>query len=409
MGQNLNTLANKEMNLRNRVIIVAVLWACFVSIMIWVVTNMNAGTLPVIDVTVREFVLGLRTDWLNPIIIGITTLGNSKTIILWCALLVVFGRRRLEFGVPVTIACICSVTVQTTLKEVISRQRPPVENFLVEQGGFSFPSGHSCTALLFYAFLGYLLIHKTVDKSVYNMIGKAFMVLAPIIGLTRIYVGVHYPTDVLAGWSLGISFTIIAVTVLALAENKFKGKKIAKKNQIDKIDRNEVLLVDENDVIVGKTSKTNAHKSPMLHRAFSIFLYHEDKLLIQQRAFHKYHSGGLWANTCCSHPVENLWINEDAKARLLEETGISCDVEEIFSFVYKHQFKEDLYEHEYDHVFIGEYDGPFEPNPDEVEKMEWVSFEEVERRMTETPEIFAPWFLIAAPRVIEYLKAKTNK
>lgn len=386
--------------------IVAILWTCFISLMIWVVSNMNAGTLPWIDVTVREFIIGLRNDWLNPIVIAITTLGNSKTIILWCVLLVLFGRRRLEFGVPISIACIVSVTIQTTLKEIIARQRPPVENFLIEQGGMSFPSGHSCTALLFYAFLGYLLIHKIVDKSVYNLIGKVLLVLPFFIGSSRIYVGVHYPTDVLAGWSLGISFTIIAITVLALVEKKFKK---SKKDVVQKIDRNQVLLVDEKDNIIGKALKTNAHKSPMLHRAFSIFLYHEGKLLIQQRAFHKYHSGGLWANTCCSHPVDNLWINEDAKARLLEETGISCDVEEIFSFVYNHKFKEDLYEHEYDHVFIGEYDGPFTPNPDEVEKMEWISFEEVERRMEETPEVFAPWFLIAAPRVIEYLRAKTEK
>jgi len=222
LEKNLNTLGHKEINIKNRVIAVAILWSCFVSLMIWVVSNMNAGTLPWIDVTVREFIIGLRSDWLNTIVIAITTLGNSKTIILWCVLLVLFGRRRLEFGVPVTVACIVSVTIQTTLKEVIARPRPPVENFLVEQGGFSFTSGHSCTALLFYAFLGYLLIHKTVDKSVYNFIGKVFMVLPVFIGLSRIYVGVHYPTDVLAGWSLGISFTIIAITALEKIEAKFR-------------------------------------------------------------------------------------------------------------------------------------------------------------------------------------------
>lgn len=170
------------------------------------------------------------------------------------------------------------------------------------------------------------------------------------------------------------------------------------------IDRSKVLLVDENDMIIGKMSKNEAHQSPMLHRAFSIFLYNDGKLLIQQRALHKYHSGGLWANTCCSHPVDNLWIKEDAEARLVEETGISCPVEEIFSFVYKHKFHDDLYEHEYDHVFIGKYDGEFKINPEEVADMRWVEFNEIEKEMKEQPEKFAPWFLIAAPRVIEYIK-----
>lgn len=175
-------------------------------------------------------------------------------------------------------------------------------------------------------------------------------------------------------------------------------------NEGKKIDRSQVLTVDKNDKIIGKMSKIQAHQAPVLHRAFSIFLYHGENLLIQQRALHKYHSGGLWANTCCSHPVDNLWIKYDAEARLVEETGISCDVEEIFSFVYNYKFHDDLYEHEYDHVFIGDYVGEFKINPEEVEDMRWISFEAVEKEMAETPQKFAPWFLIAAPRVIEHIR-----
>lgn len=170
--------------------------------------------------------------------------------------------------------------------------------------------------------------------------------------------------------------------------------------------RNEVLLVDSDDKPIGKATKLEAHSSPLLHRAFSIFLYHEDKLLIQQRAFDKYHSGGLWANTCCSHPGDNMGITIDAEERLFDETGIKCKVKEIFCFEYEHKFDENLYEHEYDHVMIGEYNGDFVLNPDEVEDMRWISFSEMEKELSEQPEKFAPWFIIAAPRVVEYLKSK---
>jgi isopentenyl-diphosphate delta-isomerase len=168
--------------------------------------------------------------------------------------------------------------------------------------------------------------------------------------------------------------------------------------------RNEVILVDSSDRPIGKATKTEAHSTPMLHRAFSIFLYHEDMLLIQQRAFHKYHSGGLWANTCCSHPGEELEMSEDAKQRLFEETGIECDLKELFCFEYEHKFEENLYEHEYDHVFIGKYQGQFNLNPEEVADMRWMSFRDVEKELDKEPEKFAPWFKMAAPRVLEHLK-----
>ncbi|WP_312652028.1 isopentenyl-diphosphate Delta-isomerase [Aminipila sp.] len=174
----------------------------------------------------------------------------------------------------------------------------------------------------------------------------------------------------------------------------------------EEILRNEVLLVDCSNMPIGKATKLEAHRSPLLHRAFSIFLYHEDKLLIQQRAFDKYHSGGLWANTCCSHPGDNMGITSDAEERLFEETGIKCKVKEIFCFEYEHKFDENLYEHEYDHVMIGEYNGDFVLNPEEVEDMRWATFSELEKELSEHPEKFAPWFIIAAPRVMEYLKSK---
>lgn len=172
--------------------------------------------------------------------------------------------------------------------------------------------------------------------------------------------------------------------------------------------RNEVILVDSKDNPIGKASKEEAHRRPLLHRAFSVFLYHGDKLLIQQRAFHKYHSGGLWANTCCSHPGDNLGITQDAEERLFHETGIKCRVREIFCFEYEYNFHGDLYEHEYDHVMIGEFNGSFQMNPDEVAEMKWISFSDLETELLKEPEKFAPWFIIAAPKVMEYLRNERN-
>jgi isopentenyl-diphosphate delta-isomerase len=165
----------------------------------------------------------------------------------------------------------------------------------------------------------------------------------------------------------------------------------------------EIILVDVNDRPVGTATKEDAHRRGDLHRAFSVFLYCGDRLLIQQRAFHKYHSGGLWANTCCSHPRPGEELEEAVSRRLKEEAGIECEVKEIFSFVYKHRFAEDLYEHEYDHVFLGEYCGDPVPNPEEIEAFRWIFFGDLKRELAEEPEKFAPWFVIAAPRVLRVI------
>lgn len=165
----------------------------------------------------------------------------------------------------------------------------------------------------------------------------------------------------------------------------------------------DVILVNLHDEPVGTATKEEAHRRGDLHRAFSVFLYHENRLLIQQRAFHKYHSGGLWANTCCSHPRPGEELEEAVKRRLKEEAGIECEVKEIFSFVYKHQFAEDLYEHEYDHVFLGEYCGEPLPDPEEIEAFRWISFGDLKRELAEEPEKYAPWFVIAAPRVLRVI------
>lgn len=165
-----------------------------------------------------------------------------------------------------------------------------------------------------------------------------------------------------------------------------------------------VILVDIQDSVRGETTKFLAHQTPLLHRAFSVFLYHDDKLLIQRRSLHKYHSGGLWANTCCSHPRPGEKIIEAANRRLYEELSIqNVTIEELFSFVYYYQFAETLFEYEYDHVLLGEYTGTPFLNKEEADEFKWISLQELSQSLIDAPQSFAPWFLIAAPRVIQKL------
>ena len=113
--------------------------------------------------------------------------------------------------------------------------------------------------------------------------------------------------------------------------------------------RNNVVMVDINDNVIGAKEKLKAHETPALHRAFSIFLYNsKSQMLIQKRANNKYHSGGLWSNACCSHPQINEDIKEGALERLENEIGIKTNIEEIFSFIYMNKFNDNLYEYEYD-------------------------------------------------------------
>jgi len=166
----------------------------------------------------------------------------------------------------------------------------------------------------------------------------------------------------------------------------------------------QVVLVDIFDRALGTCEKLEAHRRGLLHRAFSVFLYHGDRLLLQQRAAHKYHSGGLWANTCCSHPRPGEAVAGAACRRLREETGIGCQIQEAFSFVYRHVFPDGLIEYELDHVLIGQYGGSFAPDPEEAAVMTYVPSDELARLLLEQPQRFAPWFVIAAPQVLRLLR-----
>ena len=169
--------------------------------------------------------------------------------------------------------------------------------------------------------------------------------------------------------------------------------------------RNELVAVDIFDRELGVVTKQQAHERPILHRAFSVFLVNKDgKILIQQRAFNKYHSGGLWANACCSHPRSGEDVVESARARLKEELNITADLTELFSFVYLHKFNDNLYEYEYDHVLLGEYNGAILLNTTEASAFRWVTPDKLAEELSRYPEKFASWFITCAPKVLEILK-----
>lgn len=166
----------------------------------------------------------------------------------------------------------------------------------------------------------------------------------------------------------------------------------------------EVVLVNIHDQPTGTMEKMAAHHAPNLHRAFSVFLFNRDrKMLLQQRAHSKYHSGGLWTNTCCSHPKPGEETVAAAKRRLEEELGVKADLNFAFDFIYQVAFENGLYEYEYDHVFIGSYHGDVHPNPEEVSAYCYKSLEEIKADLATQPQLYTEWFKIALPKLEAYL------
>ncbi|OYU97685.1 MAG: isopentenyl-diphosphate delta-isomerase [Bacteroidetes bacterium B1(2017)] len=154
-----------------------------------------------------------------------------------------------------------------------------------------------------------------------------------------------------------------------------------------------VILVDENDQEIGIMEKQEAHEKALLHRAFSVMIFNnKGELLLQQRAFEKYHSGGLWTNTCCSHPKPGETIEEAAHRRLMEEMGFDCDLKVHQSFIYKAPFDNGLTEHEFDYVLIGEYNQDPDFNTHEVHAFKWISFNDLNQELVDSPEQFTVWF-----------------
>ena len=159
------------------------------------------------------------------------------------------------------------------------------------------------------------------------------------------------------------------------------------------IEPERVILVDANDNEIGTEEKLLAHELGKLHRALSILIFNsQSKLLLQKRAECKYHCGGLWSNTCCSHPRPGESVEDAASRRLKEEMGMDCELKKKFSFRYRAEFENGLTEHEIDHVLIGRCDAEPILNPEEVGEYKWVDMEELNKDILQNSDDYTPWF-----------------
>lgn len=154
-----------------------------------------------------------------------------------------------------------------------------------------------------------------------------------------------------------------------------------------------VVLVDEFDNIIGTMEKLEAHEKGLLHRAFSILLFNsKGEILLQKRSSAKYHSGGLWTNTCCSHPLPNERMEDATQRKLKQEMGIEASMEFNFKFIYNARLDKNLIEHEYDHVYTGMFDGVPILNREEVEDWKFIDFKSLQNDMELNPELYTYWF-----------------
>lgn len=157
----------------------------------------------------------------------------------------------------------------------------------------------------------------------------------------------------------------------------------------------DLLKVDFADNCIGHGSKEEIHNLPILHRAFSVFIYHDGKMLIQKRNINKYHSGGLWTNACCSHFREGFTETDCIAVRLREELGIDAQPRYLSKFIYYHRFSDSMFEYEYDHIYVLDYDGEITINSEEIEDIKWIAFSDLKRDIVSHPEKYTVWFITA--------------
>lgn len=154
-----------------------------------------------------------------------------------------------------------------------------------------------------------------------------------------------------------------------------------------------VILVDEADNAIGTMEKMEAHRRGRLHRAFSILLFNQKgELLLQKRSKKKYHSGGLWTNTCCSHPLPGESMDDAARRKLNQEMGIDLQTTFAYKFIYSAKLDNELTEHELDHVYFGQYDRTPTVNPDEVEDWKYIDINTLKGDIQSNPERYTEWF-----------------
>lgn len=165
--------------------------------------------------------------------------------------------------------------------------------------------------------------------------------------------------------------------------------------------REQVILVDEQDQVLGSAGKLDAHRDGRLHRAFSILVFDpQGRLLLQRRAATKYHFATLWSNTCCGHPRPGEATEAAARRRLAEELGLRSPLAERTRFIYRAEDQTSgLIEHELLHVFFGTFVGEPDPNPSEVGAWRWMSVPRVQAAIARQPSWFTPWFKLLMDRL----------
>ncbi|ACT93255.1 isopentenyl-diphosphate Delta-isomerase [Dyadobacter fermentans] len=167
----------------------------------------------------------------------------------------------------------------------------------------------------------------------------------------------------------------------------------------------QVVLVTENDEAIGLMPKLEAHEKGVLHRAFSVFIFNSNsEMLLQRRAFGKYHSEGLWSNTCCSHPLPGEAVHDGAVRRLREEMGIHADLEFLYTFQYRADLENGLTENELDHVFYGVSDAVPAIDPAEASEYKYLTMDEIQADIAQNPHSYTEWFKICMPVIARRMK-----
>lgn len=184
-------------------------FAGFVFIAYFVATRDVLG----FDTVIREWFYSLRSDGLTAVLKVVTYMGNWQSITALCILLLLFKKTRVRYGIPVSVGAITVTALNKIVKMIFQRPRPDISLRLIEEGGFSFTSGHSITSMVVFGMLIYLVRRYVQDKRTANILTVILAIPWIFIGLSRIYMGVHYPTDVLGGWCLGAAILMILITM----------------------------------------------------------------------------------------------------------------------------------------------------------------------------------------------------
>lgn len=202
----------RENSGKNRIIIAVACFICAGIITYILNACYGMGATP-FDLAVQKFFISIRTDFFNVVISALTHCSDTITIILLCIILIILPNRK-KYGIPVTLAELIGLAIYKPMKHLFLRARPDVIYHLVEQGGYSFPSGHSTTSVIVYGLLFYLIRKNCKNEKLKNFLSALCLILAFTIAPSRLYVGVHWATDVICGALIGFGILMLAITVL---------------------------------------------------------------------------------------------------------------------------------------------------------------------------------------------------